>query len=92
MLPTCLPVHSGRGFRTAGMGTRPSQSSSHMSMFIMTSASMNVSRLVISRMDASVSCTMPMTGLLACSESVPCQCSCWSMHAAMLLSTVGEVH
>jgi len=31
---TCLPVHSGRGLSTAGRGTRPSQSSSHMRMFM----------------------------------------------------------
>jgi hypothetical protein len=37
------------------MGTVPSQSSMHMSMFIMRSAAMKVSRLVISRDPSSVS-------------------------------------
>ncbi len=45
---TCLPVHSGRGFRIAGMGTTPSQSSMVIRMLIMRSFSINASRLLIS--------------------------------------------
>ena len=63
--PTCLPVHSGVGLRMAGMGTVPSQSSRFMMMFMNTSLGMNESRLVMRRAPSSVSCTMPMTGLLA---------------------------
>ena len=63
---TCLPVQRGCGLRMAGMGILPSQSSSHISMFIKTSRGMKVSRLVISRQPSSVSCTIPITGLLPC--------------------------
>lgn len=66
---TCLPVQRGCGLRMAGMGILPSQSSSHISMFIKTSRAMKVSRLVISRQPSSVSCTMPITGLLPCKHS-----------------------
>ena len=64
-LTTCLPVHKGSGLRMAGMGTRPSQSSSHIRMFMNKSFLMKLSRLVIRRQPSRVSCTMPMTGLLA---------------------------
>ena len=70
MLNTCLPVHSGCGLRMAGFGTLPSQSSSHMMMFMKTSLVMNVSRLVIKRQPKSVSCTMAMTGLFACGDTI----------------------
>ena len=63
---TCLPVQRGLGLMIAGIGTTPSQSSSHMRMFMNTSFSMKVSRLVISRQPNRVSCTMPITGLFAC--------------------------
>jgi hypothetical protein len=67
---TCLPVHSGRGLSTAGTGTPPSQSSSHIKMFISTSFSMNVSRLVNRRQPSSASCTMPITGLFAWGDTM----------------------
>ena len=63
---TCLPVQRGCGLRMAGMGILPSQSSSHIRMFMKTSRAMKVSRLVIRRQPSSVSCTMPITGLLPC--------------------------
>ena len=63
-LLTCLPVHRGWGLRRAGMGILPSQSSSHIRMFMNTSLGMKVSRFVMSRQPSSVSCTMPITGLL----------------------------
>ena len=47
------------------MGTRPSQSSSHIRMFMNKSFLMKLSRLVIRRQPSRVSCTIPMTGLLA---------------------------
>mmetsp|Transcript_45128 Transcript_45128/g.134765 ORF Transcript_45128/g.134765 Transcript_45128/m.134765 type:complete len:352 (+) Transcript_45128:2239-3294(+) len=65
---TCLPVHSGRGLSTAGMGSVPSQPATFIMMFIMRSRSMNESRLVMRRAAHRVSCTMPMTGLFACGE------------------------
>ena len=66
---TCLPVHSGSGLRMAGIGMRPFQSSSHITMFIITSLPMKVSLLVIRRHPNNVSCTIPMTGLLAYSRT-----------------------
>ena len=48
------------------MGILPSQSSNHISMFMKTSFGMKVSRFVIRRQPSSVSCTMPITGLLPC--------------------------
>ena len=67
---TCLPVHNGSGLRIAGLGILPSQSSSHIMMFIKTSFLMNVSRLVIKRQPSNVSCTIAMTGLFACGETI----------------------
>jgi hypothetical protein len=52
---TCFPVHSGRGLRMVGAGTTPSQSSRFMRMLNMRSASMKVSRLVMSLHPSSVS-------------------------------------
>ena len=66
----CLPVQRGCGLRMAGMGILPSQSSSHIRMFMKTSRAMKVSRLVISRQPSSVSCTMPITGLLPCKHRI----------------------
>mmetsp|Transcript_745 Transcript_745/g.1999 ORF Transcript_745/g.1999 Transcript_745/m.1999 type:complete len:223 (+) Transcript_745:1173-1841(+) len=66
----CLPVHSGRGLSRAGMGTVPSHSSMFISTFISRSFSMNVSRFSISLQPSSVSCTIPMTGLLACGDTM----------------------
>ena len=60
----CLPVHRGRGFRMAGWGTTPSQSSpTHMTMLKSRSWSMNVSFDVMRADASSESWTMPMTGL-----------------------------
>ena len=66
----CFPVHKGRGFRIAGWGTFPSQSSSHMRTFISMSFSRKVSRLVTMRHPSSVSCTMPITGLFAWGDTI----------------------
>mmetsp|Transcript_11141 Transcript_11141/g.46367 ORF Transcript_11141/g.46367 Transcript_11141/m.46367 type:complete len:298 (-) Transcript_11141:1509-2402(-) len=65
-LNTCLPVHSGLGFRMAGTGILPWNSSAHSMMFIMRSFSMKQSLLVMLRHPSRVSCTIPMTGLLPC--------------------------
>ena len=65
---SCLPVHNGRGFRMAGVGIFPSQEGRNISRFIICSLSMNTSRFVILRTAVSVSCTIPMTGLLDCGE------------------------
>mmetsp|Transcript_60051 Transcript_60051/g.190768 ORF Transcript_60051/g.190768 Transcript_60051/m.190768 type:complete len:303 (-) Transcript_60051:1662-2570(-) len=81
-LKTCLPVHSGVGLRMAGIGTRPSNSSSHIIMFMKRSFSMNVSRLVICRHPRRVSCTMPITGLFACGETTILGTIMSSMHSA----------
>ena len=67
---TCFPVHRGSGLRMAGLGTLPSQFSSHIRMFMKTSLVMNVSRLVIRRHASSVSCTIAITGLFACGETI----------------------
>ena len=54
----------------AGAGTCPFQFSSHMSRLQSVSYSMNVS-LFVNRRDASnESCTIPITGLLACGETM----------------------
>ncbi len=53
--PTCLPLHNGRGLRMAGMGTLPSQSCTFIKTFIIRSASMKVSRCVMSLQPSSVS-------------------------------------
>ena len=65
---SCLPVHNGRGFRIAGVGIFPSHEGRNISRFIICSLSMNTSRFVILRTAVSVSCTIPMTGLLDCGE------------------------
>ena len=67
---TCLPVHRGCGLSTAGLGTLPSQFSSHIRMFMKTSLVMKQSRLVIRRQASSVSCTTAITGLFACGETI----------------------
>ena len=67
---TCFPVHNGSGFKIAGFGTFPSQFSNHIIMFMNTSFLRNVSREVIFRHPNSVSCTMAMTGLFACGETI----------------------
>ena len=67
---TCLPVHRGSGFKMAGFGTMPSQLVCHMRMFMKTSFLMKVSRLVMRRHASSVSCTMAITGLFACGETI----------------------
>ena len=70
MVNTCFPVHSGSGLRMAGLGTLPSQFSSHMRIFMKTSLVMKVSRLVMRRHASSVSCTMAITGLFACGDTI----------------------
>ena len=67
---TCFPVHRRSGLRMAGSGISPSQSSSHIMMFMNTSFGMNVSRLVIRRQPRRVSWTMPITGLFACGDTI----------------------
>lgn len=64
-LSTCFPVQSGFGIRIAGWGTFPSQVGRYMSRSIISAQSMNTSLLVIMRTAQRVSCTMPITGLLA---------------------------
>lgn len=54
-LINCLPVQRGLGFSSAGIGTRPSQSSSHISMLKARSFSMKESRAVMRRQPRSVS-------------------------------------
>ena len=55
-LINCLPVQRGRGLSSAGIGTRPSQSSSHIIMLKARSFSMNESRAVMRRQPRRVSC------------------------------------
>jgi len=55
-LINCLPVQRGLGLSSAGIGTRPSQSSSHIIMLNATSFSMNESRAVMRRHPRRVSC------------------------------------
>jgi hypothetical protein len=82
---TCLPVHSGRGLSTAGAGTRPSQSSSHMSTLHRRSHSRKVSRLVKRRLPSRESCTMPITGRLAWGETI-----LWGTAMISLISARGS--
>ena len=70
MLRICLPVQSCLGLKIAGGGTMPSQPGTHMRMFWTKSRSMKQSRRVNLRIPQSVSWTMPMTGLLACGETI----------------------
>mmetsp|Transcript_25098 Transcript_25098/g.65226 ORF Transcript_25098/g.65226 Transcript_25098/m.65226 type:complete len:409 (+) Transcript_25098:3019-4245(+) len=68
---TCFPVHKGLGFKIAGGGITPSQSSpTHISRLKSKSCSMKVSRLVIRAEANKESCTMPMTGLLDCGDTM----------------------
>ena len=84
---TCLPVHRGSGLMMAGFGTLPSQLVCHMRMFMKTSFVMNVSRLVIRRHARSVSCTIAITGLFACGDTIifgTIISSCTSARVSML--------
>ena len=67
---TCLPVQSGTGLSTAGVGTLPSQCSIHIKRFIRSSLVKKESLLVMILMPRSESCTIPITGLLACGETI----------------------
>ena len=61
------------GSMIAGTGMRPSHwSSSHMIVLNSRSRSMNSERLVIAAQPSSVSCTMPITGLLPCGDTITC--------------------
>mmetsp|Transcript_98404 Transcript_98404/g.300921 ORF Transcript_98404/g.300921 Transcript_98404/m.300921 type:complete len:236 (+) Transcript_98404:3534-4241(+) len=65
----CFPVHSSLGLMMAGIGNWPSQTGSHMRMFMARSFSMYVSRLVYLAVASKLSCTTPITGLLPCGET-----------------------
>mmetsp|Transcript_3419 Transcript_3419/g.10008 ORF Transcript_3419/g.10008 Transcript_3419/m.10008 type:complete len:276 (+) Transcript_3419:3220-4047(+) len=65
----CLPVHSSFGLRMQGVGSMPSQTGSHMRMFMARSFSRKESRLVYLAVARRESCTTPMTGLLPCGDT-----------------------
>lgn len=75
---SCLPVHSGPTFSPsaltaltmAGTGMRPSQFSSHMSVFINCTRVKNVSRLLNSDAANRESCTMLIMGLLSLGATI----------------------
>lgn len=67
---SCFPVHIGLGLKIAGGGTVPSHSGTHSRMFCTARQSIKLSRSVNLRIPQSVSCTIPMTGLLACGEMI----------------------
>mmetsp|Transcript_14849 Transcript_14849/g.44421 ORF Transcript_14849/g.44421 Transcript_14849/m.44421 type:complete len:351 (-) Transcript_14849:1317-2369(-) len=69
-LMICLPVHSGSGLSTAGTGSCPEKESRCITRFITRSFLRKQSRLVKPREPSSVSCTMPITGLFDCGETM----------------------
>ena len=69
-LRICLPVHNGFGFKIAGVGIVPSQSGTQSRIFCTWFQSKKESRSVNMRIPQSVSCTMPITGLLAWGEII----------------------
>ncbi len=63
---SCLPVHRGVGFITAGWGITPSKLGRCINRFIISALSRNVSLAVNMRAATRASWTIPITGLLAC--------------------------
>ena len=78
----CLPVHSWRGLRMQGIGSSPEKESRCMTRFMTRSFSRKQSRLVKPREPSSVSCTMPITGLFDCGETMQRGTSMISEHSA----------
>ena len=78
----CLPVQSGLGLRMAGAGSLPENESRCRIRFITRSFSRKQSRRVKAREPRSVSCTMPMTGLFDCGDTMQRGVSMISEHSA----------
>ena len=66
---SCFPVHIGCGLSSAGTGSLPSQLSRFMRMLNVRSRVMKLSRKVNFITPSKVSCTIPITGLLACGDT-----------------------
>mmetsp|Transcript_15971 Transcript_15971/g.27202 ORF Transcript_15971/g.27202 Transcript_15971/m.27202 type:complete len:218 (+) Transcript_15971:242-895(+) len=103
----CLPVQSGRGLRMHGTGRWPVKASRCITRFMTRSFSRKQSRLVKPREPSSVSCTMPITGLFDCGETmhrgtsmisdasarVSCDCRmCRFISSPSKSALYGEVH